>query len=321
MTETYTYQVARIRCREMKLLSKSDMDMLMTNPDFDSCMRTLFDKGFGTGTEKTLEEILKVEDEKLWNFMKELLKDLSVFNVLLYPIDYNNLKAALKSAVTDGLVTGVFKAGGTVNHEIFEKAVKENDFSKLPKEMIEPAKKAYTSLLQTHDGQLCDIILDKACLENIKSAGEKSEDLLIKSYAEITIAIANIKIAVRSQRTGKSLDFVKNALIPCDTINVSKLATATVKGLDEIYSVLSYTKYSDCVEFLKESNSAFEKYCDNKIMGMVKKQKTNPFTIGPLIAYVIARQTEMSAVKIILSGKINNLKSEMIRERLRDMYV
>ena len=321
MKENYIYQVARIRCHELKLLTKTDMDTLMNSNSFDNCLRFLFDKGIGSGSEKSLEDILKYEDEKLWNFMKELIKDLSAFNVLLYPIDYNNLKAAIKSSVTEGVVKSVFKSGGTINCDLLEKAVKDNDFSKIPKEMQEPAKNAYQTLLQTRDGQLCDMILDKACLESIMSHGKNSDDLLVKDYAELFVAISNIKIALRCQKTKKSLEFIKNSLVDCSTLDINKLANSATKGFDEILKVLSFTKYSDCTEFIKESNSAFEKCCDNKIMTLIKKQKTNPFTIGPLIAFVLARQNEMSAIKIILSGKHNNLDDDMIRERLRDMYV
>ncbi len=45
------------------------------------------------------------------------------------------------------------------------------------------------------------------------------------------------------------------------------------------------------------------------------------FTIGPVIAYVIARQNEIKTVRIILSGKQNELPDDSIRERVREMYV
>ena len=56
-------------------------------------------------------------------------------------------------------------------------------------------------------------------------------------------------------------------------------------------------------------------------MDLIKEQKMNPFTVGPLFAYVLARRNEISTVRIILSGKLNELDDGMIRERLREMYV
>ena len=53
----------------------------------------------------------------------------------------------------------------------------------------------------------------------------------------------------------------------------------------------------------------------------MKPQKWEPFGIGPVVAYIIARQNEIKAVRMILSAKINDLSEDMIKERLRDMYV
>ena len=72
---------------------------------------------------------------------------------------------------------------------------------------------------------------------------------------------------------------------------------------------------------LKESPSAFEKWCDDRMTELIKEQKSNPFTLGPIMAYSIARQNEINTVRIILSGKLNNIDDSIIRERLRTMYV
>ena len=47
--------------------------------------------------------------------------------------------------------------------------IKEKDFGKLPANMQHAAEEAYESLLHTRDGQLCDVIIDKAALEAILS--------------------------------------------------------------------------------------------------------------------------------------------------------
>ena len=56
-------------------------------------------------------------------------------------------------------------------------------------------------------------------------------------------------------------------------------------------------------------------------MDLIKSQKSNPFTVAPIFSYILAKQNELKAVQIILSGKKNNLPDELIRERIRDLYV
>lgn len=321
MAELYTYQVARVRARELTLLNRQDLESMMSLKGFEDCMRFLRDKGWGDSTEHTAEEILSIENRKLWEFMGELVRDLHPFDVLLLPTDYNNLKAAVKCISTDTEPVNVFKSGGTIDPAVLEAAVRNNDFSALPKEMAIAGEKAYKTLLQTRDGQLCDMILDKACLLALGEAGKSSKEPLVKDYAELIVAISNIKIAVRCQKTGKSLSFIQEALAPCTSLNLRSLSEAAAKSLEDVFSYLSSTNYAPAVEKLKESASAFEKWCDDRLMELVKKQKMNPFTLGPLMAYVIARQNEMSTARIILSGKLNGLDSGIIRERLRETYV
>ncbi|MDO4489428.1 MAG: V-type ATPase subunit, partial [Eubacteriales bacterium] len=144
---------------------------------------------------------------------------------------------------------------------------------------------------------------------------------LVKAYADLSVAISDIKIAVRCQKTGKALNFITEALAPCDSLNISSLTTAASKTLEDVYNVLMLSPYASCVEKLKESASAFEKWCDDRMMDLIKEQKSNPFTIGPIMAYCIARQNEINTVRIILSGKLNEIDDSIIRERLRAMYV
>ncbi len=176
-------------------------------------------------------------------------------------------------------------------------------------------------MTETGDGQLCDLIIDKAALEAIYSAGKEQSDEVLKLFAEMKTASANIKIAVRAQRTGKSLEWIQRALAPCDTLDVEILARAAVSGFDEICEYLMQTEYAEGVDELKRSLSHFERWCDDRLIQRIQPQKYNPFTLGPLAAYLLARDNEIKTVRIILLGKLNEISEEAIRERLRIMYV
>ncbi len=241
--------------------------------------------------------------------------------MLILPNDYNNLKAAIKSNVTQTEPLGAFYTSGKVPAETIVRAVENKDFSLLPANMKKAAEEAYQAFVQTSDGQLCDAIIDRACLTEIYECGKISKNEIIKNYTEIFAAVTDIKIAVRCAKTKKSLDFIRASLADCGTLDVPRLAKAASEGLDAVYALLAVSKYSEAGEELKKSYSAFEKWCDDKIMELIKAQKVNPFTIGPLFAYVVARTAEIGIVRIILSGKMNELPDEAIRERLRDMYV
>ena len=53
----------------------------------------------------------------------------------------------------------------------------------------------------------------------------------------------------------------------------------------------------------------------------MQPQKYEVFSVGPLVAYVLARENEIKTVRIIVSGKRSGLSDDSIRERVREMYV
>ena len=158
-------------------------------------------------------------------------------------------------------------------------------------------------------------------MEAILEAGNRSGEKLIQEYAEDTVAIADIKIAVRAQKTGKSADFMKHAMAPCKKVSVDALAHAAAGGFNNICDYLSSVGFGECAEQLKQSPSAFERWCDDRIIQTIKPQKYEAASVGPLVAYVLARENEIKTVRIILSGKASKLPDEKIRERIREMYV
>ena len=46
---------------------------------------------------------------------------------------------------------------------------------------------------------MCDCIIDRAALDAIYEAGKESDAAIIRDYAESTVGVADIKIAVRSR--------------------------------------------------------------------------------------------------------------------------
>ena len=322
MKKQYTYAVSRIRSKELSLLNDSDIQRLLSCNNYLACFQVLQDKGWNTSDGKmSPEEVLKAQEEETFSLIRELVDDISVFDVFLYPIDYNNLKVAVKSVIINVEREDLFLNSGTILPKIILQAIKDKDMSVLPEHMREAAKDSFEAFLHTGDSQLCDIIIDKALMNAVLNAKSSSENAFIKKYAEIFVASANIKIAIRGNKIGKKLDFFKKAMAQCGTLNIDLLAKASVKNQEDIYDYLSITDYKEAVPEIKKSITDFEKWCDNFIFESIKEQRTDSFSIGPLASYILAKENERNAVRMILLAKINNLDNNLISERIQNMYV
>lgn len=324
MSETkYTYAVARIRALETTLFSSAMIDQLMAIKSYDGCLQFLAEKGWGgMDTPLEAEAILSKEQEKAWSVVRDLLKEnKEVLNVLSFQNLYHNLKAAIKESMSTASHGTIYFDDCAIDGKQMARIVAERDWSSLPPHMRTAAAEAQEAFLHTKDGQLCDAIVDKAALTAIYSEGKNAHDAIIRDYAESTVAVADIKIAVRAQRTAKSLEFMKRAMASCTSISVDRLCAAALSGMDAICEYLEGTSYAGGAQALRESPSAFERWCDNQLIETIKPQKYNPFSAGPLVAYLLARENEIKTVRIILTAKFNELPEEQIRERIREMYV
>lgn len=319
--EQYIYAVARIRSKELALLDKSVFEQLLSCKDYKECLRILEEKGWGTSGDKTAEEILLSEREKTWTLMRELVEDMSVFDTFLYEIDFHNLKAAIKQVYTSHEFNHIYLNNGIIDVQTIYDAIKNHDFSELPDYMQKSAEEAYDIQMHTGDGQLCDVILDKATLETIYKKGKETGNSLFSEYAELRVVTADINIAIRGAKTGKGIEFYEKAFAKCDSLDINQLTEAALTGVEAIYEYLRTTIYADAVEVIQESPSSFERWCDNLIIKHIQPQKYNPVSVSPLAAYILARENEIKSVRILLSGKLNHLSESVIRERLRDMYV
>ena len=318
----YTFAVARIRVKEKSLLSDTDISQMTAMKDERAVLGYLADRGWGDGDGSTdAEAVLRAEERKTVELVKELKIDPAVFELLSYPNLYHNLKAGIKEICTSDANVGAFFDDETYGREAMLRILQNKSFAELPEHMREVAEAAYASMLETRDGQRCDILVDRACLEAMEKAGQKSKSRLLREYVESTVAVSDIKIAARAQKTGKSLAFLKEALAPCRSLDTRKLAIAASESEEALINCLDAQGFHEAGEALKESPSAFERWCDNRLIETIRPEKANSVSMGPVIAYYLARQNEIKTVRIILTAKANGFSEEATRERVRDMYV
>ena len=316
------FAVARIRAKEKSLLTDADINQMVAMKDQAAILSFLRDKGWGDEADgDNVDAMLLKEETKALALMKELGLDKDVLDVLEYPNLYHNLKAGIKEICTEGQHPQAFYESASSGRDAMLRILRDKDYNKLPDHMRKPAIHAYETMVQTMDGQMCDVIADRACLDAMEKVAVSSKHAIMKDYMTSTVAVTNIRIAVRAARTGKSINFLKAALAPCKSFNVNRLAQAASEGLDPLYSFLTDAHFGEAVDALKVSDSAFERWCDNRLIESIRPQSRNPFTLGPVVAYYLARLNEIKTARIILTAKANDLPEDDIRERMRDMYV
>lgn len=318
----YTYAVARIRAKETTLLTDAVIEQILACRDEEAALRFLKEKGWGDGSrEETAEEMLAFEQKKAWKEVRELAGGEKFLKVLTIPKEFHNLKAAVKQVCSSVEYQRIFYEEEGLDTKKLWGVIEKHRFEELPDSMREAAREATEALLQTRDGQLCDIIVDRAAMEAMRKEAKTSGSPLVLSYVETMIAAADIRIAVRSAKTKKSAEFMRRAMADCEPVRVPALIHAALNGVEAIQEYLRTAGFRDMADAIGISFSAFEKCCDDRIIQTIQPERYHAFSEGPVVAYLLARENEIKTVRIILSGKANGLSEESIRERVRKMYV
>ncbi|MGI6108007.1 MAG: V0D/AC39 family V-type ATPase subunit [Lachnospiraceae bacterium] len=317
----YIYAVARIRVKEKTLLTDGDVVRLTEMPDEKTVLQWLAGRGWGSGrADASAEEILSEEESKNLKLLHELGVEETVFTMLSYPQLYHNLKTAVKDVCTSDEHVGAYYDLDPWNGDTLKKILRDQDYDRLPESVREVTRKAYDTMLTTRDGQLCDNIVDRACLEAMEKAGNETKSGLLREYMHSQVALADIRIAVRAQATGKPLKFIQDAMAESSLIDKEGLAQAASKSREELFGFLSENGSEGAVEALKESPSAFERWCDNRLIETIRPERTKLMSVGPVVAYYLGRENEIRTVRIIITGKANGFTPDEIKERVREMY-
>lgn len=160
--------------------------------------------------------------------------------------------------------------------ELLLKAVKERDFASLPDFISGAAEKCLEVITKTENGQLCDIAADRACLEAMSGFAKSADNDIVAAYGDIFIKSAVLKTAYRAILTNKKRGFLEEALPDIPEIKKADLIDASLQGADALYDFVSSLGLESFAEALKNSPSAFEKYCDDAVMENMKKQNIQP---------------------------------------------
>ena len=316
----YTYSVARVRAKEASLLTRQDIDQLLGIDGYEAALRLIRDHGYRSREDADAEEITAAARRELWAFVAELAGE-DALRILRLPIDYHNIKASVKAVFSGIDGSDLLLENGTADAELIYDCVKRREYSELDGHIAQVCEEALSLLLRTQDGQACDIFVDNAMLAAMDETARISGDSFIRGYVDLYIDTANLKAAHRCAVAERGLAFIENAVYAGGTLNARELIGAAALGFDALAEYLASTKYSGCVEAMKAGAAPFEKWCNDERMRFMDAARWDSFTAAPILAYFYAKETEIAAVRLILSGKRNQLEDNRIRERVPRTYV
>ena len=319
----YPYAVARIRMLERSLLTEKNYIQMAEAKNADEALKILLEAGYGQmgqSDAKNFESLLSASLSKAYADVRELVAEENFMDVFLYKNDYHNLKVLVKAEISGSNPDAYIINGGTVDAEVLKTAFATKNYSAVPYDMRLAIEEAFDAYAKTQSGQSVDMVMDKATFKHMSETAKQSGSRFIEKYVEYVCDITNLKSFFRIKTMKRPFEMFSEVYVEGGSLSLEAFKTA-FNG-ETPWSGLKGTQYYDlCAEGMPKGFTVFERLCDNFIMSYIKEAKYKSLTMEPMAAYIYARETEVKTVRIIMSGKINGIDADIIKERLRDAYV
>ena len=320
----FTQALSRIWVLETRLLDKTKVERMLEANSADEVLKILGETEYANimGNIKRAadyEEILSTELKRVYKLVYELCPVKEIVDLMSTKYKYHNIKVLLKGKFLEKDLSNMLIDLGREDLNELKRKIDTDNFRDLKGNVEKAVLEVISDFEANKDPQKIDIIVDRYMFKELdeikKSLNYKFTDKLVNAMIDST----NVRTLLRVKKQGKGREFASEVLVTGGAISN--------ETPENIISKLSTSIYSDLIKEGVESyiatNSAnlLEKLSDNYIMDLMKSGKLVTFGPERILSYIYAKETEIKIIRIIMVGKLNNITEEVIRERLRDIYV
>lgn len=299
--------VSIIKVQEKKLLSHQKLIRMLETNTSREILKILNDTDYtysmvGVNNEEMYEDIFKNEINRVFKFVRELAKnEQDIVDIFALKYEYQNLKLMLKNENSKMNLEDFI-----IDTEIKNKKILNENFKLASKEK---------------NIQYATILLDKMYLEHIYLLSKNLNIDIFTKYVKLVIDKYNIITFLRLKNQNRNIDYVEEVFV--DNGSITKLEL--VKLYQDINYINKLKKIYESKEwdyFEKEKNiSKLEKMFDNLIIELAKNYRNVNIGPEPLFTYLIAKDYEIKALRLIISSKLNSVDVDLVKDRLRGTYV
>lgn len=323
----YGFAVGKVRVLETRVFGSATYERLVDAPTFDEQRRILSDTPYGSflegvATADDVETALEGALDEIYRFLVTSSLPDPVVRFFRVRYDYANLRAVLKARLLGASTEGLLVDLGTVDLETIT-----GPLAGLPEHLRALAEEF---LRDTGDDEEAtpvtpediDMAVERALFADIRATAKTSGSKFLRDLAALEIDVANSKTAIRARRRSLPLGDLTGLLLKGGTLKVKSIEEAYALPFEEFVETVARVPRLKGIAAEDLADPArLDVVTDNLGVRFLRSGRVVPVGPEPVIAYVIAREAEVRAVRTVLIGKLAGLGPDALRARLREVYV
>ena len=318
----------RVRAMETRLVTRERMERMLDARTDEEAVKILTECGYEelpALTNAGLDDLLSKARAALYRELSTAAPDRRVVELFQMKYDYHNAKVLVKAAAIGAEPDRMLMEGGRWSPARLRDAFQRDSLGDFSEPFRQAVLRARETLNAGNDPQRADFVLDRAYFQEMADTAKAVGSPFLQGYVRLLIDAANLRSAVRAARIGKGPDFLRQVLLPGGNVDVSVLSSGRGADLAAGFRAGPLGEAAAAGAALTAPGSgeltAFERMCDDAVMRYLAGARLIPFGEQAVIGYLYARESEFTAIRTILSGRMAGLDADTIRERLREAYV
>jgi len=325
----YAYISGVIKYREKNLLNPTDIDRMTEAKSADDAFRVFNATDYADNLlDVATQDYQKTLDDDLGQIKKLFFAhlELDLLKFLFLKYDAHNIKLFFKEKYSGKNLDNFTSQLGIEKWENIKKYIngEKIEVDENIRHIIEKTKSFIGERPFPHR---IDYIVDREYFHILWNIAKNLKNKYIQGLIRLQIDIVNLKILIRAKITKKPYFFVEKKFIKYGGISRGELKSLYNQEIEQISdyfkNYFNDKEIKHVFDNFKEDNGSFwkiEKALENLELNYIKKTKSISYGPEIPIGYYYAKKNAIRNVRLIMTGKINNISTEEIRERLRNIY-
>lgn len=324
----YVHASIRTRLFEKKLLKAQQLQRLVQAGDEKTFLHYLQETDYGQDLQSVdrPEDFHRAMDEN-WLFnLKEVLEmsaDKEVIELLAAKYVYHNYKVLVKEKILDQDLENLLISLPHLDLDAIRNHMSRDETRDLNPAIFE----ALEDYEENGDAQRIDLILDRAYFKEMLDKANYLEDETFIDFVRLNIDFSNAKALVRLKAQGLDYDALEDIYIPGGKIGQEAFNRLYTEEPAVIYENLgseisdSTLKQAKSIYETTGSLAAVENLMEDALMEFIRDKRRISYGPEILFGYLLAKEREITNLRMIYTSLIAGIEPEKIEERLRDSYV
>ena len=318
----YAYAVGKVRVLEGFMLSRNTLADMANAENFAAAAELLSGTEYAVGADADdarIESMLRERRTDVRALVVGMLEDAEVIRMFRAREDFTNMRLALRRIVTERPLGRDYSDEGSVPAEEFEEIFQQEYYERLPDYLREGVEAAVLGYYENKDIRRIDYEIDRVEARwRIRRAIEAGLPFC-EALTRIQIDLNNIRTMLRLKAAGRE---ERQFFLPDGYLEPERFVQGLDQSYDAVAPLFSSTPYAEVVDegvrYLREQQSflKLERGCEDFLMGYLKTTRSLAAGYQPLIAFLLMKEAQIRAVRMVLIGRKNGLSGQLLLDRL-----